>query len=143
MSSRVLLWARFLCSRGLGYTHPLFLEYAKYADDSYLLVGSNHIASASEEFKRITIWARENNLRLNPSKTKELIVFKSRIRHILPPAKRDGAGSVSSLRVLGVVISSDLGISAHLDQVLSSCASSMYALRVLRSSFHSEFKHKL
>ena len=32
-----------------------------------------------------------------------------------------------------MIISSDLGISPHLDQVLSSCASSMYALRVLRS----------
>src|SRR6218665_4184682 len=35
--------------------------------------------------------------------------------------------------VLGVVFSSDLGISHHLDQVFSSCASYMYALRVLRS----------
>src|SRR6218665_3577663 len=74
--------------------------------------------------------------RPNPSKTKALIVFKSRIRHVLPPASPiiGGAERVSSLRVLGVVISSDLGISAHLDQVLSSCASSMYmhALRVLR-----------
>src|SRR6218665_378026 len=73
----------------------------------------------------------------SPSKTKEQIVFKSRIRHVLPPASPiiSGAERVSSLRVLGVVISSDLGISAHLDQVLSSCASStcMYALRVLRS----------
>ena len=34
--------------------------------------------------------------------------------------------------VLGVEISSDLGMSAHIDQVLASCASSMYALRVLR-----------
>src|SRR6218665_3591148 len=32
----------------------------------------------------------------------------------------------------GVEISSDLGMSAHIDQVLASCASSMYALRVLR-----------
>ena len=38
----------------------------KYANDSYLLVGSNHIATASE-FNHITVWARENNLRLNPS----------------------------------------------------------------------------
>ena len=112
----------------------------KYADDSYLLVGSNHIATASEEFKHITLWARANNLKLNTSKnpskfTKELIFFKRRIRHALPPASSiiSGAERVSSLRELGVVISSDLGISAHLDQVLSSCASSVYALRVLRS----------
>jgi len=122
---------------GASNLHTLYSSnmLMKYADDSYLLVGSNHIATASEEFKHITIWARENNLRLNPSKTKELIVFKSRIKHVLPPASPiiSGAERVSSLRVLGVIISSDLGISPHLDQVLSSCASSMYALRVLRS----------
>src|SRR6218665_2048765 len=39
---------------------------------------------------------------------------------------------VTTLRVLGVEISSDLGMSAQIEQVLASCASSMYALRVLR-----------
>jgi len=44
-----------------------------------------------------------------------------------------GAERVTSLRVLGIVISSDLGMSEHIDQVLSSCASSPYALRILQS----------
>src|SRR6218665_2376556 len=43
-----------------------------------------------------------------------------------------GAIRVTTLGVLGVEISSDHGMSAHRDQVLASCASSMYALRVLR-----------
>src|SRR6218665_2937931 len=42
-----------------------------------------------------------------------------------------GVVRVTTLRVLGVEISSDFGMSAHIDQVLASCASSMYALRVL------------
>src|SRR6218665_3693066 len=61
----------------------------KYANDSYLLVGSNHIATASEKFKHITIWATKNNPRLNPSKTKKLIVFKSRIRHVFASSLPD------------------------------------------------------
>ena len=44
-----------------------------------------------------------------------------------------GASRVSALRVLGVTISSGLGMRQHLDEVLATCASSMYALRVLRS----------
>src|SRR6218665_1027849 len=74
------------------------------------------------------------NLRLNPQKTKELIVFKSARRRVMPPNNPiiQGAVQVTTLRVLGVEISSDLGMSAHIDQVLASCASSMYALRVLR-----------
>ena len=90
-----------------------------------ILVGSNHIATASEEFKHITIWARENNPRLNPSKTKELIVFKSRIRHVLPPASPiiSGAERVSSLRVLGVIIHADTCsvLSMNLSLPISKC----------------------
>src|SRR5688572_969590 len=37
------------------------------------------------------------------------------------------------MRVLGVTIRSDLRMTTHVDNVLTSCSSSMYALRVLRS----------
>src|SRR6218665_3226961 len=39
--------------------HPLYTFNAlmKYADDSYLLVGSRHISTATEEFDHITHWA--------------------------------------------------------------------------------------
>ena len=50
-----------------------------------------------------------------------------------PPLIIPGASRVSTIRVLGVTISSDLGMGQHLDEVLATCASSMYALRVLRS----------
>src|SRR6218665_1088564 len=44
-----------------------------------------------------------------------------------------GAERVTALRVLGVVISSRLTMGDHLDQLLSSCASSIFALRTLKS----------
>src|SRR6218665_1420399 len=58
--------------------HPLYTFNAlmKHADDSYLLVGFRHISTATEEFDHITHWAGKNNLRLNPLKTKELIVSR-------------------------------------------------------------------
>src|SRR6218665_273409 len=116
--------------------HPVhvFNALMKYADDSYLLVGSNNLSTATEEFDHISNWAGANNLRPNPQKTNELIVFKSSRRRVMPPSNPifQGAVRVTTLRVLGVEISSDLGMSAHIEQVLASCASSMYALRVLR-----------
>src|SRR6218665_2578001 len=48
----------------------------KFADDTYLLVGSNHLSTATEKFEHISAWAMENNLRLNPNKTRELIVVR-------------------------------------------------------------------
>ena len=111
-----------------------FNALMKYADDSYLLVGSRHISTATEEFDHVTDWAGKNNLRLNPLKTRELIVFR-RGGHGRSPTSAiiSGAERVDSLRVLRVVITHDLSMTAHLDKVLSSCASSIYALRALRS----------
>ena len=54
-------------------------------------------------------------------------------RPLVTSAIISGAERVDSLRVLRVVIIHDLSMTAHLDQVLSSCASSIYTLRVLRS----------
>ena len=51
----------------------------KYADDTYLLVGARYIQSAAAEFDNISRWAATNNLRLNPLKTKELIVRRKRV----------------------------------------------------------------
>src|SRR6218665_354537 len=46
--------------------HPLYTFNAlrKSADACYLLVGSRHISTATEEFDHITDWAGKNNLQL-------------------------------------------------------------------------------
>jgi len=121
---------------GASDLHPLhdFNVMLKYADDTYLIVGSNNISTATAELDHVSIWAKENNLCLNSSKTREMIVFKrGRSRIPLPPRIVPGAERVDSIRVLGVTISSELSMTPHLTEVVSSCASSMYALRVLRS----------
>src|SRR6218665_3262968 len=70
----------------------------------------------------------------NVTKTKELIVFRRRssvaFDHSEPFIR--GAERVATMRVLGVVVNSKLTMKDHLDHLLSSCASSIYALRMLR-----------
>src|SRR6218665_3514718 len=96
----------------------------KYVDDSYLLIGSNHLHTAVDEFHNITSWAANNNLRLNRSKTKEMIVAKKgTTRHI--PTVFPGAIRVEALSILGVTISSDLKMDQHINRVLSSASSSL------------------
>jgi len=57
----------------------------------------------------------------------------SRKRHqILPPPLPELA-CVKSLKVLGVTISSRLSLSEHFNNVISSCARSLYAIEVLRA----------
>src|SRR6218665_2332098 len=54
--------------------------------------------------------------------------------HYYPPSQIiPGATRVDTIRVLGVTISSNLQMDIHVDTALTTCASSMYALRVLHS----------
>src|SRR6218665_3249001 len=106
----------------------------KYADDTYLLVGSNNISTLADEFAHINAWARTNNLQLNPSKTRELVVSRRRLRTgSVANLFLQGATRVTSMRVLGVVITGNLTRECHIEELLSSCASSIHALRMLRS----------
>ena len=56
----------------------------KYADDAYLLIGSKNVNNAAEEFSNITTWAVKNNLRLNHTKTKEMIIWKRGTSKLVP-----------------------------------------------------------
>src|SRR6218665_721441 len=59
-----------------------------------------------------------------------------KVRHTsrtLPPIFSRPCTRVTSIRVLGVVLSANLTMGNHLDEILSSSASSIHALRMLRS----------
>jgi len=74
-------------------------------------------------------------MKILPCKTKELIVYRTRSRTILEPLQPfiEEAKRVTTLRVLGVILNSRLTISEHESQVLRSCSSSTFALRLLRT----------
>src|SRR6218665_1716990 len=41
---------------------------------------------------------------------------------------------VSELKILGVLFTNDLSVTSHVDDIISKCASSTYALRILRAN---------
>ena len=100
-----------------------------------MMVGSNNIDIISEEFANIRSWATLNNLKIHPNKTKEMIIYRRRNKRALPPTTPTIAGAerVYSMRVLGVTINQHLTMSDHVDNLIASGASSIYALRMLRS----------
>ena len=97
----------------------------KYADDTYVLVGSAMVHTVKEEFD-IKSWAAKNNLKTHPNKTKEIILYRR--RHDRAQCSSvpliSGAERVDALRVLGVILTPRLSMGAHLDRVLAMCASS-------------------
>src|SRR6218665_3289927 len=107
----------------------------KFADDTYLLVGSRSVDTVTDEVDNIRNWAAASNMLIHPSKTKELIVYRGRNRHLPESASPliAGAERVSSLRVLVVLLNSKLAMTEHIIAILSTCSSSTYTLRLLRS----------
>src|SRR6218665_1216807 len=114
--------------------HPVREEnkMAKYADDTYLLVGGSVRHTPHEEIGNVSLWAEENNLRLNPQKTKEILVARHS-RRFLPPPLLDRVQRVSSLLVLAVTLEDNLRVTEHVERTLEACSRSLYDLLELRS----------
>lgn len=102
----------------------------KYADDTYLLVGSRARNTISEELNNVTRWAALNNLKLNSTKSREMIVTRRGWVDLPPPM--EGLLRVESLRILGVTLGSDLTVTRHVEEIVGACSGSLHALRVLR-----------
>jgi len=106
----------------------------KFADDTYLVIPASNTNSCLNVLKHIQRWALTNDLKLNRSKSQE-IIFKARTARdesiqlpaILPDIKR-----VNSLAALGVVLQDNLKVTDHVNAVIASCSSLLYVLQVLR-----------
>ena len=68
-------------------------------------------------------WAQANNLQLNCAKTKEIIfVDKRRKRSVFEPPLLPGITRVTSMRILGVTLTTGLSASDHVRDVISKSA---------------------
>ncbi|KAK1804001.1 hypothetical protein P4O66_003762 [Electrophorus voltai] len=109
----------------------------KFADDTVFmgLISDNEDRAYLEEIKHLENWCQENNLILNISKTKELIVdcSKKQERHY-QPVRISGTTleRVDSFRYLGVHISQDLSWFHHTNSLAKKARQCLYHLRCLR-----------
>ena len=105
----------------------------KYADDTYLIVPSSNTGSISAELANISKWAAENNLKLNATKSKELVVTKPRYKTGALPPPFPQMERVSSLNILGITITTNLSMTEHVNIVGSKCAQIFYGLKILKN----------
>ena len=92
--------------------------------------------SRSLELKHVQDWATANNLQLNMKKSQEMVFTKPRGRNsskVVVPAIPD-VERVTSLKVLGVIISHNFSMDEHVSAVISSSGQALYALRILKSN---------
>ena len=66
---------------------------------------------ADDELDHISTWAKTNNLRLNTSKSKELIIYGR--KRCVPPPLIIRIERVTNMKILGVVVGCDLSARLH------------------------------
>ena len=82
----------------------------------------------------ISEWAQNNNLKLNLAKSQEIIFVDKQCKHnFAVPSKLTEIQCVDVLKILVVTVTNGLSVSLHIQAVISSCAQTFFALRVLRA----------
>jgi len=113
----------------------------KYADDTYLIVPSVNSHLIHSEMQHIGFWAESNNLKLNVSKSAEIIFtsphYKESKLPIPPPIPT--ITRLDRITVLGVVLNSTFKFSEHVEFLLSKVSKTMFALRTLRAHGMADF----
>ncbi len=125
------------------YTHdcrPVHYQnnIIKYADDTTIvgLITKGDEAAYRNEILRLSEWCSANNLILNTTKTKEIILdFR---RHKADPAplyiNRDCVERVQTFKFLGTIISADLKWSANSTLIIKKAQQRLHFLRVLKKN---------
>ena len=80
-------------------------------------------------------WAQFNNLRLNTTKSVELIIHRPGVKldKLSVPPPTLGLTRKTTTKILGVTITDTLSFSPHITDVIARCSQTSYALRILRA----------
>ena len=117
-------------------SHRATVKIAKFADDTTVtgLITDSNETEYRDEVKDLVEWCSNNNLLLNPSKTKEIIVdFRKKPSQIQPLSiNGEIIERVSNFKFLGTVISDDLRWETNTDKVVSKAHQRLYFLRLLK-----------
>ena len=110
----------------------------KFADDTTVvgLISGGDESACRNEVEQLTVWCRENNLLLNTSKTKELIIdFRKQKTDIAPLIiSGDCVERVADFWLLGVHIEENLIWSVKTSELLKTAQQRLHFLRVLRKN---------
>ena len=108
----------------------------KFSDDTTVegLISNDDESVYRGEVERLVGWCSENNLELNVSKTKEMIIDFRRKKLPLAPLEISGeqVEQVDSFRFLGTVISSDLSWDVNISSIVKKCHQRLHFLRQLK-----------
>ena len=112
------------------------VQFIKFADDTTVeaLIKNSDESPCRQEVDRLVSWCENNNLELNTSKTKEMIVDFRKEKSPVVPLLVDASPTevVDSFKPLGTVISSGLDWEASINSTLKKAQRRMQFLRQLK-----------
>ena len=90
--------------------------------------------SCSAEIANVESWADNNNLKLNRIKSAEIVFVRPRssVEASIPPPAVLGFARVEFIKALGVTISRKFSVSAHVTELLTNCARTLFTIRTLK-----------
>jgi hypothetical protein len=110
----------------------------KYVDDTTLYsVGKNpECPLLQEAVNEVVSWSNQNHMKINASKTKEMLVCFNHTHPMLEPITVNGVQleRVDSVTLLGLRISEDLSWGTHVNYIIKKAQSCMFTLNLLRRS---------
>ena len=110
----------------------------KFADDTTVvgLISKGDESAYRDEVKKLSGWCTENNLALNTSKTKELVIdFRRKQTDLLPlTIGGDCVERAPNFRFLGIHLDDDLTWSTNTSAIIKKAHQRLHFLRVLRNN---------
>jgi len=113
------------------------ITLSSFADDSTIDASSKSVKEVSEKLQRgiieISEWCQNNNMILNASKTKSMIIT-TRQKHQIAPLllnlnlNSDYIEQVNSHRVLGIIIDQQLSWKQHIDKTCKALSKNLFLL---------------
>ena len=128
------------CNLFIVMTNKLLWEWnlrTKFVDDTSVLeiIPRNSISVLNNAAADIHNFAIEHNMKLNPTKCKEMLInFLRNPNFLIKPIQIGNyvIEQVKTYKILGVIMSSDLKWNCHVDHIIKKASKKLYSLRVLR-----------
>ena len=117
---------------------PNELYTIKYVDDTTVMQASDLSevcnTSLQQGMEYLKNWARDNKMRFNSTKTKEIVFDFKKSRGLPPKLTMDGVEieQVSEAKILGVTLRSDLKWNSHIATTIRKANKRLYLLRLCK-----------